>query len=140
MAGEVVSGVGAKARRTDLGNVAAIQRKAKIQNAPGGSYGQRAELRNIAQGAAPTPTASAVSAAPVQATPRFKAVDAFTPAPEGMLTDGAGFNTLGAAPDTVQQSLTSPDPGRALAAAMYLMNPNQYTRMLVESFDAEAMY
>lgn len=138
MAGEVVSGVGAKARRTDLGNVAAIQRKAKIQNAPGGPYGDRADLRNIAQGAAPTPTASAVNT-DTSVTPRFKAVDAFTPS-AGVITDGAGYNTAGSAPDSTQQALTSGDPGRALAAAMYLTNPNQQTRMLLEAFDAEGIY
>ena len=46
-----VSGVGKGARRTDLDRAAKIQRDAKIQNAAGGAYGQRAELQGLAQGA-----------------------------------------------------------------------------------------
>jgi hypothetical protein len=140
MAREVVSGVGKGARRTDLGNVAKIQRSAKLQNATGGAYGQRADLRSIAQ-AAPTPaTGSAVSAGvPEQQMPRVPVTDAFAPG-TGTLTDGAGFNTPGTPPNPMSDALTSPNPGRVLAAALYTVNPNPYTRMLVESYDNEGIY
>lgn len=143
MAREVVSGVGKGAKRTDLGNVAKIQRSAKIQNATGGGYGQRAELQSIAQGAAMPTTGSAVSAGqPVttgMAMPRVQATDAFAPG-TGTLTDGAGFGTDGTPPNSLTPAFTSPNPGRVLAAALYTVNPNPYTRMLVESYDEEGIY
>lgn len=137
--GEVVSGVGANARRTDLGNVAKIQRSAKIQNATGGTYGQRADLQSLAQGA-PTSQPQAIPSVPEQQFPQVPVTDAFAPNVGGTLTDGAGFNTPGTPPNTINQSLTSVNPGRILAAALYTANPNPYTRMLVESYDNEGIY
>jgi hypothetical protein len=140
MAREVISGVGKGAKRTDLGNVAKIQRSAKVQNATGGSYGQRAELRSIAQAAPMGPTGSAMTAGmPEQAMQRPEVTDAFAPG-SGTLTDGAGFNTPGTPPNTMAQAVNSPNPGRVLAAALYTVNPNPYTRMLVESYDNEGIY
>lgn len=139
MAREVVSGVGKGAKRTDLGNVAKIQRSAKIQNASGGGYGQRAELRSIAQGAPTGATGSAMSANAPEPMPRVQVTDAFAPG-TGTLTDGAGFNTPGTPPNTMNAAMMSPNPGRALAAALYTVDPNPYTRMLVESFDEEGIY
>ena len=137
---EVVSLPGKGARRTDLGNVAKIQRSAKIQNATGGAYGQRAELQSLAQGAAMPQTASAPGAAmPEQTMPRVSVTDAYAPG-SGTLTDGAGFNTPGTPPNTLTSAMTSPNPGRVLAAALYTANPNPYTRMLVESYDNEGIY
>lgn len=143
MAREVVSGVGKGAKRTDLGNVAKIQRSAKIQNASGGSYGQRAELQSIAQGApmasGPTFNAGSFRMGEEASMQRFQATDAFAPG-SGNLTDGAGFNTAGTAPNSLTPAMTSPNPGRVLAAALYTVNPNPYTRMLVESYDEEGIY
>lgn len=140
MAREVVSGVGKGAKRTDLGNVAKIQRSAKIQNASGGTYGQRAELQSIAQGAPMPSTGSAMSSGmPEQGMPRVQTTDAFAPG-SGTLTDGAGFSTPGTAPNSLTPAMTSPNPGRVLAAALYTVNPNPYTRMLVESYDEEGIY
>jgi hypothetical protein len=140
MAREVVSGVGKGAKRTDLGNVAKIQRSAKVQNATGGTYGQRAELRSIAQGAPMPTTASAMSSGmPEQTMPRAQATDAFEKG-TGNLTDGAGFNTAGTPPNSMTPAFTSPNPGRILAAALYTVNPNPYNRMILESYDEEGIY
>ena len=136
---EVVSGVGAKAKRTDLGNVAKIQRSARIENATGGSYNERGNLRQIA-GAAPTPTTgSAVSANESPVMPKVQTEDVFAPA-TGPLTNGAGFNTPGTPPNTITPALTSDDPARALAAAMFIANPNPYTQALLDSFNDEVVY
>lgn len=138
MAREQVSGMGKNSKRTDLGNVAKIQRSAKIENAAGGSYGNRGELQALAsQGDVPQ-TASAMSAGQTVA-PRFKPVDVFTPSNE-LLTNGAGNNTLGTPPDAVGDALQSPDPGRVLAAALFRAYPNPYTRANLEAFDAEGMF
>ena len=139
MAREEVSGVGKGAKRTDLGNVAKIQRSARIENATGGTYGQRAELRSIASQEATGPTGSAVSAQTAPLMPKIATTDIFTPS-QGTLTDGAGMNTPGTPPNTVNQGLTSPDSGHALAAALFTVYPNPYTKMLLESYSDEVMY
>lgn len=137
MAREVVSGVGKGAKRTDLGNVAKIQRSAKIQNAAGGAYRERMALNELAsQGAMPT-TGSAVSAQPTA--PKVKPVDVFTPT-NALLTDGAGNNTLGTPPNPISAGLQSPDAGRVLATALFKAYPNPYTRANLEAFDAEGIY
>ena len=54
MVKEVVSGVGADAKRTDKNiseRVAKIQREAKIENVPGGTYSQATQLQDLASGA-----------------------------------------------------------------------------------------
>ena len=134
---EVVSLPGKGAKRTDLGNVAKIQRSAKIQNATGGTYGQRAELRSLASQQATGPTGSAPSQQ--NPMPRIQSADIFSKS-AGTLTDGAGFNTRGTPPNTVSAGLTSPDPGHALAAALFTVYPNPYTKMLLESYSDEVMY
>ena len=66
---EVVSGVGADSKRTDNNvseRVAKVQREAKIQEASGGQYGQRANLASLASGQQTAQTASAVSVGPSQ--------------------------------------------------------------------------
>ena len=77
MATDQPGGPGKFARRNDLGNVKKIQRSAKIQNASGGAYGQRAEMQGIAAGA-----------------PMAQAMPAVT-APTGNLT-ARGMRTTGA--------------------------------------------
>lgn len=137
MAREEVSGVGKGAKRTDLGNVAKIQRSAKVQNATGGAYGERAELRSLASQQSTGVTGSAVSANPM---PQIKVQDVFTPRVGGRITDGAAMNTAGLPPSETTDGLTSPDAGHALAAAMFTMYPNPYTKMLLESYSDEVQY
>lgn len=137
MAREVVSGVGPGAKRTDLGNVAKIQRSAKVQNATGGAYGERKDLRDIASQGGQQALASAAPATPQM--PPIRTTDVFASG-GGTLTDGAAFGTKGTPPNTVTQGLTSPDPGHALAAALFTVYPNPYTKMLLESYSDEVLY
>lgn len=137
MAREQVSGMGKNSKRTDLGNVAKIQRSAKIQNASGGTYGERSALNELTQSGSMPTTGSAVSAQPTA--PTVKPMDVFTPSND-LLTNGAGNNTLGTPPDPISAGLQSPDAGRVLATALFKAYPNPYTRANLEAFDAEGIY
>ena len=93
---EIVSGIGANAKRTDLGNVAKIQRQAKIQRASGGAYGERTALTQLAQGAptstpeAPMPTAANPQLQNLKsATTQVVPVNELKGAPGEVITDGA---------------------------------------------------
>jgi hypothetical protein len=135
-----ISGVGKNAKRTDRGMVQKIQRNAKIQNASGGAYGQRAEMQSIASGAATGPTGSAVSAQPAP-TPAVQVTGAFAPGSQDKpFTDGAGGNTAGATPDELMANYQSSDPGAVLIRAMYSMYPTPELRRYVEAYNAEGLY
>ena len=135
-----VSGVGKNAKRTDRGMVQKIQRNAKIQNASGGAYGQRAEMQSIASGASTAPTASAVSAQPAPR-PAVQVTGAFAPGSQDKpFTDGAGGNTAGATPDELMANYQSSDPGAILVRAMYRMYPTPELRRYVEAYNAEGLY
>lgn len=137
MAREQVSGMGRDSKRTDLGNVAKIQRSAKVQNASGGKYGDRLALNELASQSAMPTTGSAVSAQPTA--PKVQTTDVFTPT-NALLTDGAGNNTLGTPPNPISAGLQSPDAGRVLATALFKAYPNPYTRANLEAYDAEGIY
>jgi hypothetical protein len=135
-----VSGVGKSAKRTDRGMVQKIQRNAKIQNASGGAYGDRAEMQSIASGAATAPTASAASAQPAPR-PAVQVTGAFAPGSQDKpFTDGAGGNTAGATPDDLMANYQSSDPGAILVRAMYRMYPTPELRRYVEAYNEEGLY
>lgn len=135
-----VSGVGKNAKRTDRGMVQKIQRNAKIQNASGGAYGERAEMQSIASGASTAPTASAVSAQPAPR-PAVQVTGAFAPGSQDKpFTDGAGGNTAGATPDDLMANYQSSDPGAILVRAMYRMYPTPELRRYVEAYNEEGLY
>jgi hypothetical protein len=135
-----VSGVGKSAKRTDRGMVQKIQRNAKIQNASGGAYGDRAEMQSIASGAATAPTASAASAQPAPR-PAVQVTGAFAPGSQDKpFTDGAGGNTAGATPDELMANYQSSDPGAILVRAMYRMYPTPELRRYVEAYNEEGLY
>jgi hypothetical protein len=135
-----VSGVGKSAKRTDRGMVQKIQRNAKIQNASGGAYGDRAEMQSIASGASTAPTASAVSAQPAPR-PAVQVTGAFAPGSQDKpFTDGAGGNTAGATPDDLMANYQSSDPGAILVRAMYRMYPTPELRRYVEAYNEEGLY
>ena len=135
-----VSGVGKNAKRTDRGMVQKIQRNAKIQNASGGAYGDRAEMQSIASGASTAPTASAVSAQPAPR-PAVQVTGAFAPGSQDKpFTDGAGGNTAGATPDELMANYQSSDPGAILVRAMYKMYPTPELRRYVEAYNEEGLY
>lgn len=135
-----VSGVGKDSKRVDRGMVQKIQRNAKIENASGGAYGDRAEMQSIASGASTAPTASAVSAQPAPR-PAVQVTGAFAPgSPDKPFTDGAGGNTAGAGPDALMANYQSSDPGAILVRAMYSMYPTPELRRYVEAYNAEGLY
>jgi hypothetical protein len=109
MVKQVVSGVGANSKRTDQNLVSRIQRDAKIQNASGGTYGERGELTELAQeGAAATiaPDATAVGMNPMVG--GLPTTDAFLPGDDRPTSSGAPGGPgamLLANPDSIQLAL-----------------------------------
>jgi hypothetical protein len=138
---EKVSGVGANSSRTDNNvseRVAKIQREAKMQNATGGSYGQRAEVTSIAQGAptnVPTPSMPAMPEGnPLAGT--VDAVNAFAPGTQGApLSEGATYGP-GAGSEVLPTPVDAIDQGSVLARAMLMANPNsRQLRLMVEAYN-----
>ena len=138
--GMQVSGVGKKARRTDLDKARKVQRQAKIQNATGGTYGQRAELMDIASGA-PMPQAPAsipTMVGPNQISPQIPSVGIFEPTnrPEEPLTAGLPVGE-GPGPEVLNTPVTEPDQLSVLARAMFAANPTPQLRRVIEAFMQE---
>lgn len=138
---EKVSGVGANSSRTDNNvseRVAKIQREAKMQNATGGAYGQRADVTSIAQGAStnvPTPSMPAMPEGnPLVNT--VDAVNAFAPGTQGVpLSEGATYGP-GAGSEVLPTPVDAIDQGSVLARAMLMANPNsRQLRMMVEAYN-----
>lgn len=133
-----ISGVGKNAKRTDRGMVQKIQRNAKIQNASGGAYGQRAEMQSIASGAATGTTASAVSAQLPQGNSlaaSVQSIGAFAPGQQDVpLSEGSPYGP-GAGAEVLQTPADSIDQGGILARAMYAMNPTPQLRRIVEAYN-----
>lgn len=143
MVKEVVSGVGADAKRTDKNiseRVAKIQREAKIQNAPGGTYSQATQLQDLASGASTEMPQAVVGSTPaprtIASSIRMSPLDQVSENP-GPITDGAPGNTPGRQPEELPGPVDGPDNNAALARAIYLMDPTPQNRRLVESFQQE---
>jgi len=140
---EQVSGVGAGAKRTDKNlsqRTQKIQREAKLQNASGGTYGQRSELENMAKGTVMPQTASATSANPPVTLPKYNVQNAFAPGnPSTPLTDGAGGNTPGRGTEALSMTPDMPDAGSLLVRAMYLAYPTPELRRYVEAYNQEGL-
>lgn len=142
---EVVSGMGANAKRTDKNLSARLQKinnKAKIQNATGGAYGERAALTQIAQ-AAPTETPTPVVPPATEITPRSnraipQTVGAFAPTQRAYEDVSAGAAT-GDGPDAsvLMTPVDAPDQTAVYARAMYALFPSPATRRIVEAFEEE---
>lgn len=136
-----VSGVGKNAKRIDLDKARKIQRQAKIQNAPGGAYGQRAELTQLAAGApmpqGPQPAAPQV-AAPTQPISQIPSVGIFEPTqrPDEPITAGVNAGE-GPGSEVLQTPVTAPDQLAVLARAMFAANPTPQLRRLLEAFMQE---
>lgn len=140
MVKEVVSGVGANASRTDKNLSARVQRvvnDAKIQNANSGSYGDRANLTSIAQGA-PTEGATSLPVAPVaqNMTPQVQTTNVFSPGnPDIPLSQGANGGP-GADSSILQTPVDAPDQSSLLARALLQANPtSRQLLMMVEAFN-----
>lgn len=137
---EVVSGVGANAKRTDNNvseRVAKIQREAKVQNMSGGAYGQRAEMQSLAGGAptnVPTPQVTMPEGNPLVGS--VDAVSAFAPGSQGVpLSEGATYGP-GGGQEVLPTPVDAIDQGSVLARAMLLANPNsRQLRLMVEAYN-----
>lgn len=137
---EVVSGVGANAKRTDKNvseRVAKIQREAKVQNMSGGAYGQRAEMQSLAGGAStnvPTPQVNLPEGNPLVSS--VDAINAFAPGTQGVpLSEGAAYGP-GAGTEVLPTPVDAIDQGSVLARAMLMANPNsRQLRLMVEAYN-----
>jgi hypothetical protein len=137
---EVVSGVGADAKRTDNNiseRVARIQREAKVQNMSGGAYGERAEMTSIAGGAStnvPTPSMGMPAGAlPTMAAP----INAFAPGTgaERPLSDGAPTGP-GRSSSALPIPVTTPNPDSIFVRALAAANPeSRQLMMMVEAYN-----
>lgn len=131
-----VSGVGKSAKRVDRGMVQKIQRGAKIQNASGGAYGERAEMQSLASGGPTAPTASAASAGAPAPAPSVPTVNAFAPGTQGApLSSGAKGGP--GVDDTAQQTpVDSFSPDSMFVRALYAANPDsRQLMMMVEAYN-----
>lgn len=140
MVKEVVSGVGADAKRTDKNiseRVAKIQREAKIENAPGGTYSQATQLQDLASGASTEMPQAVVGSTPaprtIASSIRMSPLDQMSENP-GPITDGAPGNTPGRQPEELPGPIDGPDNNAILARAMFMMDPTPMNRRLLESF------
>ena len=138
---EVVSGVGADAKRTDKNvssRVAKIQREANVQNASGGAYGNRADLTSIAGGASTEVSTPMPSGMPVGAvTSAPPTVNAFAPGSGDVnpLSDGS---RLGPGRDASAQPvpITTPNPDSIFVRALAASNPeSRQLMMMVEAYN-----
>ena len=132
-----ISGVGKNAKRTDRGMVQKIQRNAKIQNASGGAYGDRAEMQSLASGGATAPTASAASAgAPAAAMPSVPTVNAFAPGTQGLPLSQGAQGGPGADASIQQTPVDSINPDSMFVRALYAANPeSRQLMMMVEAYN-----
>jgi hypothetical protein len=138
---EVVSGVGADAKRTDNNiseRVKKIQREAKIQNASGGAYTNRRDLTSIAGGASTNvPTANVTMQKPSRVS-SIPEVNAFAPGSgrNGIpLSDGAPGG-LGRGEEAQPLPVNAPNPDSIFVRAMAAANPeSRQLMMMVEAYN-----
>lgn len=140
MVKEVVSGVGANANRTDKNLSARVQRvvsDAKIQNATGGAYNERASLNSLAAGAPTEQPMPAITTTQGDLTPRgIQTTGAFAPGnPDLPLSHGAKGGP-GANDSILQTPVDAPDQSSLLARALLQANPtSRQLLMMVEAFN-----
>ena len=132
-----VSGVGKDSKRVDRGMVQKIQRNAKIENASGGAYGERKDMKSLASAESTGTTASAVSAGDVvtAGTP-VATVNAFAPGTQGApLSSGAKGGP--GVDDTAQQiPVDTISPDSMFVRALYAANPDsRQLMMMVEAYN-----
>ena len=136
---EKVSGVGANSSRTDNNvseRVAKIQREAKMQNASGGGYGQRADLTSIAGGASTNvPSVNMNTGSPVSQIPTVNAFQPGSGAQGIPLSDGAEFGP-GRGTEAQPFPLNAPNPDSIFVRAMAAANPeSRQLMMMVEAYN-----
>lgn len=143
MVKEVVSGIGKNAKRVDQNNsnlvsdrVKKLQNQAQMRYATGGTYGERADLNNLTQGASTEPNKPAIMATPARtiATPRGASmVDEVYSGPTP-ITDGAPGDTAGRQPYELPNPVDAPDNNSDIARAMFALDPTPQNRRFMESF------
>ena len=136
---EKVSGMGANASRTDKNlseRVARVQREAKMQNASGGGYGQRADLTSIASGASTNvPTPSMPEPSPVSQIPSINAFEPGSGRQGTPLSDGAEFGP-GRGTEAQPFPVNAPNPDSIFVRAMAAANPeSRQLMMMVEAYN-----
>jgi len=137
---EVVSGMGADAKRTDnnvSSRVSKIQREAKIQNATDGPYESRSNLTSLADAASTTvdtPTPSGMTAGTVTSTPT---VNAFAPGTGDVnpLSDGSRLGP-GRDDSALPIPVNTPNPDSIFVRALAASNPeSRQLLMMVEAYN-----
>jgi hypothetical protein len=138
-----VSGVGKGARRTDLDRAAKVQRQAKVQNAVGGQYGERAELTQLAQGASMQGSFDPARVRmgeerSMNAAASIPTVGIFerTQRPNEPITAGVDAGD-GPGSEVLMTPVDEPDQLATFARAMYMANPTPQLRRIVEAFEEE---
>ena len=137
---QVVSGVGAGAKRVDKNNVERVQRiqkNAQIQQASGGAYGDRLRNESFVQ-QAPTDVSTPTMGMPSTQNPvnRGPSSDIFASTNHGRaLSDGADGGP-GAGSDVLQTPVDDVNQDAVFARAMLAANPSsRQLFMMVESFN-----
>jgi len=137
---EVVSGVGADAKRTDnnvSSRVSKIQREAKIENAVGGPYESRSNLTSLADAASTTVNTPTPSGMPVGTIASTPTVNAFAPGSGDVnpLSDGG---KTGPGRDASAQPIpvSTPNPDSIFVRALAAANPDsRQLMMMVEAYN-----
>lgn len=140
---DVVSGMGKNASRTDKNLTARVQRTvndAKIQNAPGGAYGERSALQELSSATtSQTPTPMGVVARGEYIKPQLPGVGIFEPTqkPEEPVTAGVDNGTPGVGSAALRMAPDAPDQLSVLVRAMFAQNPTPQLLRLLEAFNQE---
>lgn len=132
-----VSGVGKNSSRSDQNVVERtqrVQRGARIENASGGSYGERSNNEQLAQGSTMPATASSATGQneyvnPIKAIPATTYSNTNVPLSQG--APGGPGDNIGMA-----QPVDAIDPGSVTARALLAANPNSSQLIaLVEAYN-----
>lgn len=142
MVREVVSGVGADAKRTDnniSARTAKVQNAAKIQNATGGAYNERSNLTELASGSAATTSTPmpSVTAPTGGMSPRgVRTVGVFEPGTQDApLSDGAKGGP-GRNDSILQTPVDTVNPDSIFVRALLQANPtSRQLLMMVEAYN-----
>jgi hypothetical protein len=132
-----VSGVGKDSKRVDRGMVQKIQRNAKIENASGGAYGERKDMKSLASAESTGTTASAVSAGDVvtAGTP-VATVNAFAPGTQGAPLSSGAKGGPGVDDSAQQIPVDTISPDSMFVRALYAANPDsRQLMMMVEAYN-----
>ena len=138
---QVVSGVGANAKRVDKNNVERVQRiqnNAQIAQASGGAYGDRVRNENLVAQSPLPPTASSTGGAPAQSGfgRPMPSSDIFAPGTSGNPLSDAAPGGPGRGAEAQSTPIDDFNQNDILARAMLAANPTSTQLfMLVEAYN-----